>query len=89
MELLEAIDWYNKQRKGLGYDLAECVDAALLGLNHHPFIGTPVIDNVRRILIRRFPYGLFYRVIKNAIEVVGLRHFRQNPAKAFKMRSKT
>ena len=89
LEILVAIDWYNEKRIGLGYDLVECVDVALLALNRHPFISIPVSDNVRRVLIRRFPYGLYYRVIKNVIEVVGFRHFRQNTIKSFKKRSAT
>ena len=78
-ELLEAVDWYNNRRNGLGIDLAECVDAAMETLNRHPFIGTPVSNSVRRILIRRFPYGIFYRIDEDLIEIVGFRHFRQRP----------
>jgi plasmid stabilization system protein ParE len=76
-EFKEAFNWYEGQRIGLGHSLVICIDACLDNLNRHPFYGTPIHVDVRRVLIKKFPYGLYYRVIKSDIEIIGFRHFRR------------
>ena len=77
-ELWVAFYWYEERREGLGVEFAGCVDAGLERLVRHPFIGRPIRDDVRRILIRRFPYILYYRIVGDEIEVVGFRHHKQD-----------
>ncbi len=76
---MAALIWYRSQRAGLEQDLLDCVDAALTGMQRHPFLGMPVAESVRRVLIRRFPYSIFYQVDGKTIEVVGFRHSRRRP----------
>jgi plasmid stabilization system protein ParE len=78
-ELKDAYTWYELQRSGLGDSLVLCIDASLAGLLRHPFLGTPIAGDVRRILVKKFPYGLYYRVKDTDIEVIGFRHFMQKP----------
>ena len=85
-ELKVAYDWYESKRYGLGDALILCIDAALARLENHPFIGTPICDDVRRILIKRYPYGIYHRVIKGDIIVVGFRHFRQESSDFIKIK---
>ena len=77
-ELWDAFYWYEERMEGLGIQFASCVDAGLAKICRHPYIGRPVSDDVRRILIRRFPYKLYYRVLGKKIEVVGFRHNKQD-----------
>ena len=78
-ELKQAYNWQDLKRIGLGGALVLCIDAAVDGLLRHPYFGTPITDDVRRVLIKKFPYGLYYRVRDKRIEVVGFRHFRREP----------
>jgi plasmid stabilization system protein ParE len=44
-----------------------------------PESGPLVHRGVRRQLLRRFPYGLFYRLIEGQVVVVACFHARRNP----------
>ena len=49
------------------------------GISHDPEACPVVVNNVRRGLLRRFPYGLFYVVEDEQLVVIGCFHVRQNP----------
>lgn len=76
-ELIAAHEWYELRRAGLGDDLLLCIEASLDGIEAFPRRGVVVHGEVRRVLIRRFPYGIYYRVSEAEIEIIGFRHFRQ------------
>ncbi len=61
-ELREAYRWYEDQRTGLGEDFLLCVEAAVAKARRSPELYPEVHKNVRRVLVRRFPYGIFYVV---------------------------
>lgn len=80
-DLANAVDWYNRIRPGLGDDLALCVEYALDQILERPEAYPVVRPRVRRTLVRRFPYGVFYRVRPHRIEVEALFPLRSDPAR--------
>jgi toxin ParE1/3/4 len=78
-DLADAKVWYNRQRQGLGDDFVLCVEEALARIQQIPQAATEVIPGVRRVVIRRFPYGVFYRVDPNQIAVIAVYHNRRDP----------
>ena len=78
-EVQEAYDWYEAQRKGLGTEfrdeLQETLDRILVNPNQYP----AVHRNVRRALMRRFPYGVFYVVEAQRTVVLAVFHARRDP----------
>lgn len=78
-DLKRAYRWYEKQRPGLGEDLLEevqvVIDRMLLLPRAHPIVHR----DTRRALIRRFPYGIFFRLDGDAVIVVAIYHLRRNP----------
>ena len=78
-DLAEAHGWYESKIPGLGSDFLLCVDATLYSLQRTPEIYPIVHKNVRRALIRRFPYGVFYLVEKDRIVIIGVLHARRDP----------
>jgi plasmid stabilization system protein ParE len=78
-ELTEAVAWYEAQRPGLGEDLGQVVAAALARLSAHPALYPEVLAGVRRIVLARFPYSLFYRVRPESIEILAVFHHRRDP----------
>jgi plasmid stabilization system protein ParE len=59
-ELAEAIDWYESRGKGLGADFMRAVDAAMAAIERNPERYQIIKGQVRRAVLRRFPYGLIY-----------------------------
>jgi len=61
-DLLKAQLWYNTQRAGLGDDFLAEVGRAVGFLAEHPEDRPVYYNGFRRLITRRFPYKLFYRV---------------------------
>jgi plasmid stabilization system protein ParE len=80
-DLSEAYGWYEDQRTGLGDEFLLCVDACLLGIQRHPESSPVVHREVRRALLKRFPYGVFYLLGEGGISVVGVFHQSRDPRK--------
>lgn len=80
-DLAEAADWYNRIRPGLGDDLVLCVEHALDRILEHPEAFTLIWPDVRRALVRRFPYGVFFRVRRERIEIEAVFPLRADPAR--------
>ena len=78
-DLDEARRWYDRQREGLGADFLLCFEAALEKIRRDPEIYPTVFKRLRRGLIRRFPYGVFYLIEEEEIVIVGVFHGRRDP----------
>lgn len=78
-ELVDAWSWYEEQRPGLGDELAACVEAAIAKAAREPEAYARVHDDVRRVLVRRFPYGVFYVVEDGELLVLAVAHGRRRP----------
>lgn len=78
-ELAEAYRWYEDKRVGLGEELLLVVDAAIEQIRRSPETFPIIHRNVRRVLTRRFPYGVFYLVEPERIVVLAVFHGRRDP----------
>jgi toxin ParE1/3/4 len=79
-DMAEATNWYNQIRPGLGNDLILCFEQALDRILQYPEAFPLVLHDARRILIRRYPYGVFFRVSQLRIEVEAVFALRADPA---------
>ena len=79
-EIQEAFDWYEGRSEGLGLEFLRAADACLSGVRRNPSAFQPVHEQVRRALLRKFPYALFYLLSDDTIVVVACFHVRRSPA---------
>jgi toxin ParE1/3/4 len=79
MDLAEARSWYGRQRTGLAEEFLLCVEEALDRIRVLPEGYREVAPGVRRVIVRRFPYGLYYRVDPDQIAVIAFYHCRRAP----------
>ena len=77
-DIQQAFEWYDAQRSGLGAEFAVAVDRILELVAELPELGPVVHRDLRRILLVRFPYALYYRVTE-IIEVRACLHLRRSP----------
>ncbi len=78
-DLADAAIWYEEQREGLGN---QCLDEALSVfsvISETPLMFPTVHRNIRRALLHRFPFGVYYRVEIDEIVVVAVMHGSRNP----------
>jgi len=75
----EAFLWYERQRRGLGEEFRAELAAALDRVAGSPGLYQVVHRRTHRALLRRFPYGVFYREYPEAVVVVAVMHVRRDP----------
>jgi plasmid stabilization system protein ParE len=78
-DIEEAYRWYERQLGGLGSDFLLCVEEGLEKIQKNPEMWPVVHRNVRRLLIRRFPYGIFYTVGPVFTTVLAVFHGHRDP----------
>jgi plasmid stabilization system protein ParE len=79
-EIQEAFDWYEERSEGLGLEFLRAADACLSVVRRNPEAFPVVHEQVRRALLRRFPYTLFYAVREGTISVIACFHIKRSPA---------
>lgn len=66
-DIAEAYGWYEGQRVGLGEEFLSCVDASIETICRWPEIYAVIYEHYRRVLVRRFPYAVFYEYEGNTV----------------------
>jgi plasmid stabilization system protein ParE len=85
-DITDAVRWYEQQDKGLGAEFLRALEACFARIQRSPEAHAPVHPRVRRALLRRFPYGVFYVVEEHRISVIACLHVRRRPG-AWKRRT--
>ena len=75
----DAYRWYEAQQTGLGEEFLAAADAAIKSVVANPLQFPVIHRQTRRALFRRFPYGLYYRIVSDQIIVVACMHGRRDP----------
>ena len=78
-ELREARDWYDNQAPGTGRRLVESVDELLSRIRETPELYAAIHRDIRRAIVPRFPYGVFYRDLTDVVLVIGIVHLHRHP----------
>jgi len=80
-ELQAAIRWYEVQREGLGVEFLGVIEAAMERVMANPlrWLAWDQDNRYRRIVLRRFPYLLFYEIRGEVIEFVAVAHTSRTP----------
>ena len=66
--------YYNQQKTGLGDDFTETVRQGLRRVLAQPESCPVEFDDVRRLVLRRFPYKLLYSVDADHLYVIAVAH---------------
>ena len=78
-ELIEAQDWYEAEAPGLGRRFREAIDTLAERMSTNPRQFPVVFKSVRRALLRRFPYALFFVIDEQTLFVIACFHASRNP----------
>lgn len=78
-EMFQAEEYYEQQALGLGREFIAEVNHAVRGITEHPKSGRAVKRDVRRRLVRRFPFGILYRIDPDEIVILAVMHLRRRP----------
>ena len=78
-ELTEAFAWYEERVPGLGAEFLLCVDASFMAILRDPQHHPQVHRSLRRALVRRFPYEIFFVEDDERLVVVSVFHAKRHP----------
>ena len=81
-ELIVAQDWYEKESPGLGRSFRTAVNVLVERMSHNPRQFPVVHKQIRRALMRRFPYALMFVIESDdSLTVVACFHGSRDPAR--------
>ena len=79
MELIEAAAHYELQVPGLGERFEAEVRRATDILLEYPDIGSPADDHLRKFILNRFPFTLYYSATSDVLRIEVVAHQSRRP----------
>jgi toxin ParE1/3/4 len=78
-EFLEQVEYFDEQESGLGARFIDDVDAAVRMIREYPESGVPVSRDVRKKVLREFPFNPFYVPTTEQVLIVAVAAHRRRP----------
>ncbi len=78
-EFNDTVDYYDRESPGLGSVFIGEVEAGFARIRQHPEAAPEVAPNVRKLVLARFPYTLFYEVRDDFITILAIAPQRKRP----------
>lgn len=78
-DLAGAYGWYEEQRTGLGEQFLAAVSSAFEAIGEFPEMFVQVHGEVRRAIVSRFPYAVFYRIEPSRVVILTVLHTARDP----------
>ena len=80
-ELGEARDYYNERSPDLGASFVDEFERQVLAIAAMPSRWMIVERDVRRVLMKRFPYVIYFRIVNDeAIRITLVKHEKRHPS---------
>jgi len=78
-ELDDTVDFYNREKTGLGYEFLWEIFFAIDRIKQFPQAWQVFYEDARRCIIRRFPYGIIYVQEEDVILILAIAPLHRNP----------
>jgi plasmid stabilization system protein ParE len=78
-DIAEAYRWCEQQQTGLGKRFLDAVEQAFQRISTMPELYPCVLRDARRVLMRNFPYSIFFRVKGGEVRILGVIHQHRHP----------
>jgi plasmid stabilization system protein ParE len=78
-EMIEAALYYQSLSSGLGDDYLDEVERSVRSIASSPQTWPILEGNLRRRLIKRFPFAVLYRIEQDKILIIAVAHLRKKP----------
>jgi len=78
-DLLDARDWYEIERSGLGLEFVDEVEWATTRIESNPEQFAIVYRDVRFCPVKRFPYIIAFRIKGEFTEILSVMHAHRDP----------
>lgn len=79
-EFLAEVAYYNEIQPGLGARFTTAMEDATVRALAFPLAGSPAVSNTRRVVLKDFPFSIFYRPESSGVVVFAVSHQSRPPA---------
>ena len=80
LDMFEAALWYDREQSGLGREFLKAVRYVFGRIEEGALQFPLVTTDIRRAILRRFPFGIFFVVEKESATVLAVTHLHRHPA---------
>lgn len=78
-DISDAMRWYESRESGLGKRFIHQIRTTLQQIGENPLRFPVISENIRRALVQKFPYALYYINEPNHISIVAVLHQHRRP----------
>jgi plasmid stabilization system protein ParE len=78
-DVADAAAWYENQSAGLGAEFLDEILASCNGIAENPQMYPALHRNTRRVVIHKFPFGIYYRVENELVTIIAVMHGSRDP----------
>lgn len=78
-DLEETFDWYEARSPGLGHEFLRTVRVQFAAIERSPEQFPVAAEDIRKAVLQRFPYVVFFVILRRQISVIGVLHARRHP----------
>ena len=78
-EAIEAALYYEERVPLLGAEFLVEFDRAIIAVQHSPKTWRVIEHDIRRYLLPRFPFGIYYRIRADHIRILAVKHHSRHP----------
>jgi plasmid stabilization system protein ParE len=71
--------WYRERNETAATRFRRELDRAVDLISERPEAGPPYLGSTRRVLLRRFPFFIVYRLRNELVQIVAVAHARRRP----------
>jgi toxin ParE1/3/4 len=80
VDAFEAASWYEREREGLGSAFLARLRRTFARIETQPLQFPQVTADIRRALVGRFPFGVFFVVEEQTATVIAIMHLHRHPS---------
>ena len=80
-DIAEAFRWYEERSRGLGSEFLRVVSLAYRAIERSPEQFPIIEEDIRKVVLRRFPYTIYFVILPRRISVIGVMHARRHPTR--------
>ena len=79
-DVANAYAWYEERRPGLDDECLAAIRAATKRVQAEPHVHPRVQGEIRRLLVKRFPYSILYREESERVVIIAVFHAKRDPS---------
>ncbi len=78
-DIEDAAQWYETQSQGLGHNYLDQISEAVAKIAENPLQYPVVHKGIRRVLINKFPFGIYFRLMEDTVLIFAVLHASRDP----------